>query len=84
METKIELCKTEMETEFFWWKWKWKWNNVFWRNRRGNGISVFDWCGISVLLWFCMVNLTDPIQDLVKPNHLNNPCTTPCYTKKYW
>jgi hypothetical protein len=29
METKIELCKTEMETEFFWWKWKWKWNNVF-------------------------------------------------------
>jgi hypothetical protein len=42
METKIELCKTEMETDFFWWKWKWKRNNVFRRNRRGNGISVFD------------------------------------------
>jgi hypothetical protein len=49
METKMEFCRIETETEFLMHKRKQKWNCVFWRNGRGNGISVSDQSGISVL-----------------------------------
>jgi hypothetical protein len=41
METKTEICGTEMKTEFFWQKWKRKWNGDFRRNRCGNGSFRF-------------------------------------------
>jgi hypothetical protein len=37
----MDFCKTEMKVELFLWKRKQKWNNIFWRNRRGNGIFFF-------------------------------------------
>jgi hypothetical protein len=82
MEMEIEFCKTEMEMDFFLWKRKRKWNNIFRRNKRGNEISVSDRYRISVFKWFCMVNLADPIHNLIISNHLNNTCSTPCYTKQ--
>jgi hypothetical protein len=42
METKREFCGTEMNMKFLRRKRKPKRNNVFWRNGRGNGISVSD------------------------------------------
>jgi hypothetical protein len=50
MKTKMEICETDMETEFFWWKWKQKWNDIFRRNRCGTGSFRFR------LIWnFCFM-----------------------------
>jgi hypothetical protein len=53
MKTKTEICGTEMETKFFWRKWKRKRNDVFQRNRCGNGSFRFrliqNFCFMIVL-----------------------------------
>jgi hypothetical protein len=41
METKMKICGTKTETDFFWRKWKRKWNSDFRRNRCGNGSFRF-------------------------------------------
>ena len=54
MKTETEICKTEVEMEFFMRKQKQKWNGVFRWDRRGNGPFRFREYGISVLtidLW---------------------------------
>ena len=48
MKTKMEICKTEMEMDFFMRKRKQKQNGVFRWNRRGNGTLRFRKYGISV------------------------------------
>ena len=48
MKTKMEICKMEMEVEFFMRKRKQKRNGVFRWNRRGNRTFRFREYGISV------------------------------------
>ena len=48
MKTETQICKMEMEVEFFMRKWKQKRNSVFRWNRRGNGTFRFREYGISV------------------------------------
>ena len=48
MKTEMEICKMEMEVEFFMRKQKQKRNGVFRWNRRGNGTFRFREYGISV------------------------------------
>jgi len=48
MKTETEICKTEMEMDFFMRKRKQKRNGVFRWNRRGNGTFRFREYGISI------------------------------------
>jgi hypothetical protein len=53
MKTKTEICRTEMETKFFWRKWKQKRNGIFRWNICGNGSFRFrlirNFCFMIVL-----------------------------------